>query len=52
MDISVTTNPSRRADYIKAQNNRVQAEKKTDASVSARTQDEVVFSSEARETLA
>ena len=52
MDISVTTNPSRRADYIKAQTNTVQAEKKTDAFAPARTQDEVAISSEAQETLA
>ena len=52
MDISVTTNPNRRADYIKAQTNTVQTEKKTDAPAPARTQDEVVISSEAREILA
>lgn len=52
MDISVTTNPSRKADYIKAQVNTVQTEKKSDTSVSARTQDEVAISLEMQEILA
>ena len=52
MNINVIANPSRRAAYIKAQTNAVQTEKKADAPVSARTQDEVVISSEAREILA
>ena len=51
MDFNVVANPSRRADYIKTQTNTVQAEKKTDASAPARTQDEVVISSEVQETL-
>jgi len=51
MDISVTTNPSKRAAYIKAQSNIAQAEKKADAYTPARTQDEVAISSEAQEIL-
>lgn len=52
MDISVTTNPSKRADYMKVQANPAQAEKKTDTSAPARTQDEVEISSEVRKALA
>ena len=52
MDISVTTNPSKRADYMKVQANPAQTEKKTDTSAPARTQDEVEISSEARKALA
>ena len=52
MDISVTTNPSRRAAYIKAQSNIAQTEKKTDTYTTARTQDEAAISSEAQEILA
>lgn len=48
MDISVTTNPSRRVDYIKAQTNTVSARKKADTPAVTQTQDEVIISSEAR----
>lgn len=51
MDISTITNPSRKVDYIKAQANTVQTEKKSDTSVSARTQDEVVISSVGQGTM-
>lgn len=47
MDISVVTNPSRRAAYIKAQTDVVQTEKKADAVTPARTQDEIMISPEA-----
>ena len=52
MDISVTTNPSSRAAYIKTQSNITQAEKKADTYTPARTQDEVAISFEAQEILA
>ena len=52
MDISVTTNPSKRANYIKARTNTVQIEKKTGASTPAHTQDKVEISSEVQEILA
>ena len=51
MDISITTNPNKRADYIKAQANPAQAEKKTGIPAPARTQDEVEISSEVQKAL-
>lgn len=48
MDISVTTNPSRRADYIKAQTNIAQTEKKANTPAATQAQDKVVISSEAQ----
>lgn len=52
MDISVTTNPSRRADYIKPQTNTVQSEKKADVPAAAQAQDKVAISPEAQATQA
>lgn len=49
MGIGITANPGRRATYIKTQPEIAQAEKKKDATATARTQDEITFSPEARD---
>lgn len=48
MEIGITSNPSRRATYIRTQSQIVQAEKKADASATTRIQDEITISPEAR----
>ncbi len=48
MEIGITSNLSRRATYIKTQSQIVQAEKKTDASATTCSQDEITVSPEAR----
>lgn len=52
MDISVTTNPSKKAVYIKTQINTVQTKKRIGVPAHARTLDKVEISSEVQETLA
>ena len=50
MDISVTTNPNRMADYIEAQTDTVKMGKKVDTLATTQTQDKVVISSKAQAT--
>lgn len=52
MDIGITANPSKKADYVRAQINTAQAEKKIGVPAPARTQDKVEISYEVQEALA